>query len=100
MTLRTQLAALLSLLFLSFLTFGTVSARENDEDVLSSEFGRANNESLFWGPYRPNLYFGVRPRVPHSLTTALLWAKVDNYATVQEGIFLFVMFHIHMQFDC
>ena len=85
MTLRTQLAALLSFLFLSVLAAGAVSALEEDEDVLSSELGRANNQSLFWGPYRPNLYFGVRPRVPESLSTALLWANVDDYTTVQDS---------------
>lgn len=83
--LRSQLAALLPFLFLSLLTGSSVSAQE-DETVLNSELSRANNQSLFWGPYRPNLYFGVRPRIPKSLLGALLWSKVDNYATVQESM--------------
>lgn len=87
MTLRSQLTALLSFLFLSLLTTSTsVSALEEGEAVLNSELSRANNQSLFWGPYRPNLYFGVRPRIPKSLITALLWAKVDNYADVQNSM--------------
>jgi hypothetical protein len=44
-----------------------------------------SNSSLLWGPYRPNLYFGVRPRIPQSLLTGLMWAKVDNFATVQNS---------------
>ncbi|KKY19128.1 putative mannosyl-oligosaccharide glucosidase [Phaeomoniella chlamydospora] len=34
--------------------------------------------------HRSNLYFGVRPRLPRSLMTGLMWAKVDNYASVQN----------------
>ena len=47
--------------------------------------GAAANDSLLWGPYRPNLYFGVRPRIPKSLLTGLMWAKVDSFATVQSS---------------
>lgn len=64
-------------LFLSF-AFG------EDEKVLA-ENARLSNESLLWGPYRPNLYFGVRPRIPKSLTTGLLWAKVDSFESVQNS---------------
>lgn len=63
--------------------------------LLLSSFGKAkdafaenaklSNESLLWGPYRPNLYFGVRPRIPKSLTTGLLWARVDSFETVQNN---------------
>lgn len=50
-----------------------------------AENARPSNDSLVWGPYRPNLYFGVRPRIPKSLTTGLLWAKVDNFEGVQHS---------------
>lgn len=50
-----------------------------------TENARLSNDSLVWGPYRPNLYFGVRPRIPKSLTTGLLWAKVDNFESVQHS---------------
>lgn len=56
----------------------------NALDALT-ENARLSNESLLWGPYRPNLYFGVRPRLPKSLTTGLLWAKVDNFESVQNS---------------
>ena len=42
-------------------------------------------DSLLWGPYRPNLYFGIQPRIPESLSTALLWSRVDEYQTVQQS---------------
>ncbi len=61
------------------------AAAPDDEAVLHSEIGRLNNQSLLWGPYRPNLYFGVRPRIPQSLMTGLLWGRVDSYTEVQNS---------------
>nr|POE76652.1 putative mannosyl-oligosaccharide glucosidase [Quercus suber] len=52
----------------------------------SSVFSRASNDSLLWGPYRPNLYFGVRPRLPKSVTTGLLWARVEDFNSVQSNV--------------
>ncbi|KAI2470291.1 glycoside hydrolase family 63 protein [Annulohypoxylon bovei var. microspora] len=84
MALPTQLTALLSFLLISL--FPSLSVCEaQGEGVLNAEIGRLNNQSLLWGPYRPNLYFGVRPRIPKSVTTGLLWAKVDNYVDVQNS---------------
>ncbi|KAF3011263.1 hypothetical protein E8E13_011671 [Curvularia kusanoi] len=31
----------------------------------------SNEAPLLWGPYRPNLYLGIRPRIPKSLITEL-----------------------------
>ncbi|KAI3327053.1 glycoside hydrolase family 63 protein [Xylariaceae sp. AK1471] len=31
-----------------------------------------------WGPYRPNLYFGLRPRIPKTLLVGLMWANGDD----------------------
>jgi mannosyl-oligosaccharide glucosidase len=53
--------------------------------AVASEDRKVSEASLLWGPYRPNLYFGVRPRIPRSLLTGLMWAKVDNFATVQNS---------------
>lgn len=61
------------------------AASAEHQVILNQETARISNDSLFWGPYRPNLYFGVRPRTPKGLLTGLLWAKVDNYATVQQS---------------
>lgn len=60
-------------------------APAEDQTVLS-ENTKLSNETLLWGPYRPNLYFGVRPRIPKSLTTGLLWAKVDSFTEVQKSM--------------
>ena len=61
---------------------------EAAQEVLA-ENAKLSNESLLWGPYRPNLYFGVRPRIPKSLTTGLLWAKVDAFQGVQNSMILY-----------
>ena len=55
------------------------------DQVVLSQNAKLSSESLLWGPYRPNLYFGVRPRIPKSLTTALLWAKVDDFQSAQAS---------------
>lgn len=47
---------------------------------------KASNDSLLWGPYRPNLYFGVRPRIPKSLMTGLLWTRVEDYQSIQNSM--------------
>lgn len=38
----------------------------------------SNEAPLLWGPYRPNLYLGIRPRVPESLVAGLMWGKLDE----------------------
>ena len=49
-------------------------------------FTKSSNDTLLWGPYKPNLYFGVRPRLPKSLTTGLLWGRVEDFSTIQHNI--------------
>lgn len=44
----------------------------------------AGNQSLLWGTYRPQLYHGVRPRLPHSLMTGLSWFGLNDYRGHQE----------------
>lgn len=59
-----------------------------DASILINEAARANNESLLWGPYKSNLYFGVRPRIANSLSAGLMWAKVDDFGTAQQSMFI------------
>ncbi|PAA92831.1 hypothetical protein BOX15_Mlig018855g3, partial [Macrostomum lignano] len=33
---------------------------------------------LFWGTYRPQLYFGLKHRSPHSLLAGLMWFRQDG----------------------
>ncbi|KAF2471180.1 glycoside hydrolase [Lindgomyces ingoldianus] len=54
------------------------------QDTVAS-IEKASNDTLLWGPYRPNLYFGVRPRIPKSLMGGLLWTRVEDYASVQNN---------------
>lgn len=70
-SLTTLITTLLSLALLSLPTTSAADASSND--------------TLLWGPYRPNLYFGVRPWLHKSLNTGLLWANVDNYAAAQNN---------------
>ncbi|KAK4111173.1 glycoside hydrolase family 63 protein [Canariomyces notabilis] len=44
--------------------------------VLTSNASNASWQT--WGPYRPNLYFGVRPQVPETLLMGLMWASGDS----------------------
>jgi len=38
-----------------------------------------SQHSLFWNTYRPQLYHGIRPRIPHSLMTGLMWFGLNDY---------------------
>src|SRR5271169_3715145 len=73
----TWAAVLAASLFLVVLVTGDVSP------ALLNAVSAASNASLLWGPYRPNLYFGIRPRLPKSLLTGLLWTNVDDYRSFQ-----------------
>lgn len=55
-----------------------------------TENAKLSNDSLLWGPYRPNLYFGIRPRLPKSLLTGLLWAKVDSFDAAQHSMLVYL----------
>lgn len=70
---------------LGFATAASASATADDGPILHGEVGRQNNQSLLWGPYRPNLYFGVRPRIPRSLMTGLMWGKIETYTDFQHS---------------
>ncbi|KAL5762404.1 hypothetical protein ACOSP7_018668 [Xanthoceras sorbifolium] len=37
-----------------------------------------HKESLYWGTYRPHVYFGVRARTPQSLVAGLMWLGVKD----------------------
>ena len=72
-----------SVLSLSILFYSVSGA----DQIVLSENAKQSNESLLWGPYKPNLYLGLRPRIPKSLSTGLLWAKVDDFQTVQSSTY-------------
>ncbi|ETN40399.1 uncharacterized protein HMPREF1541_04676 [Cyphellophora europaea CBS 101466] len=72
------------LLLLCTLIFPFVNCGHADEQVPLG--GAAENDTLLWGPYRPNLYFGVRPRQPNSLLAGLMWANADSFEAVTQGL--------------
>jgi len=45
-----------------------------------------SNSSLLWGPYRPNLYLGIRPRIPQSLLIGLMWSNADDASEVPKSM--------------
>ena len=61
------------------------AALASDQKVLA-ENAKLSNESLLWGPYRPNLYFGVRPRIPKSFSASQLWSHVGDFQAVQNSM--------------
>jgi mannosyl-oligosaccharide glucosidase len=67
------------------LASSVAAADAEDPAVLYQEVARQQNDSLLWGPYRPNLYFGVRPRIPKSFMGGLMWSRVDNFQDVQNS---------------
>ncbi|KAI0319816.1 glycoside hydrolase [Amylostereum chailletii] len=45
----------------------------------------ATDSDLLWGAYRPNLYFGMRPRIPQSLMTGLIWFGTQDYQSFSKA---------------
>lgn len=45
-------------------------------------------DDLLWGAYRPGLYFGLRPRLPQSLMTGLIWFGTQNYQSLTSASLL------------
>ncbi|KAI8998865.1 glycoside hydrolase [Trametes punicea] len=41
-----------------------------------------DSESLLWGTYRPQLYFGLRPRLPQSVMTGLAWFGTQDFQSI------------------
>ncbi|KAI5965809.1 CWH41 [Candida pseudojiufengensis] len=50
-----------------------------DDSNLNAKYSKLSDNSLLWGPYRSSLYFGLRPRLPRSLLSGLMWFSMDNY---------------------
>ena len=53
--------------------------------VVPAVFAENNSDPLFWGTYRPNLYFGLRPKVPQSLMTGLMWFGTQDYQSITRA---------------
>lgn len=79
--------ALIAAVLIALLSRSSAQGHVVDDETPAPVAASPLNESLLWGPYRPNLYFGVRPRIPKSLLTGLMWSKVDDYQSVQHSTF-------------
>jgi mannosyl-oligosaccharide glucosidase len=56
---------------LLLLMASSLGASDASADLLAI---KAQNQSLYWGTYRPNLYFGTRTRAADTnLLTGLIW---------------------------
>ncbi|CAG9954091.1 unnamed protein product [Clonostachys rosea f. rosea IK726] len=69
----------LAQLFSAALALGAALAQGQQSVLSKEEVGRLNDESLFWGPYKSNLYFGVRPKSPKGFWSSLMWGGVNSY---------------------
>ncbi|TXG56073.1 hypothetical protein EZV62_017386 [Acer yangbiense] len=81
---------ILSFLVIFFLIYGLVNTvEENQRPRVVTPFPAPklmdlpmfqgdHKESLYWGTYRPHVYFGVRARTPRSLVAGLMWLGVKD----------------------
>ncbi|KAF9584660.1 Processing alpha glucosidase I [Lunasporangiospora selenospora] len=63
---------------------GSASSSSSFKMTPSEAVSKASNESLLWGIYRPNLYFGTRPRLPESVMTGLMWFGTQDFSGVDN----------------
>lgn len=59
--------------------FDVDSFEEAETTDVAKQYFEASDNSLLWGAYRSGLYFGLRPRLPRSLLSGLMWFNVDAY---------------------
>lgn len=45
---------------------------------ISATASESIDDSLLWGPYKPNVYFGLRPRISESLSLGLMWTSAAD----------------------
>ncbi|KAI8927969.1 glycoside hydrolase [Entophlyctis helioformis] len=74
------LAVAVSLVALAGIALASTAPADADAEVAAVR--RAQNQSLFWGTYRPNLYFGTRTRTPETLLTGLMWFGLGSMAAM------------------
>lgn len=55
-----------------------ITTQNNLPKVINKDFGDRSHE-LFWGTYRPGVYFGIKHRTPKSLYFGVIWAVQDPH---------------------
>jgi len=73
-----------SFLILSVALFVVAFGLDAGKEQLVKDYEKAVDQSLLWGPYRPNTYMGIRPRIPHSLMSGLFWFNADNINNIHK----------------
>lgn len=63
-----------------------VSALSIPSSALHTHASVTGNSSLLWGPYRPNLYFGIRARTPESPLMGLMWARGHGSSLAEKNL--------------
>lgn len=81
---QTSLTACLSVIFWAVMGIVANSNLAIADAGVVHEYNKASNASLLWGPYRSNLYLGVRPRIPQSLLTGLMWYNSDTFDGIRD----------------
>ncbi|KAG0149919.1 hypothetical protein CROQUDRAFT_652883 [Cronartium quercuum f. sp. fusiforme G11] len=69
--------------FASLLLFLLSSSHIEASSSTVEEYSQ--DDGLLWGAYRPNLYFGLRPRLPHSLMMGSIWFGAHNFASFSRA---------------
>lgn len=83
-TLQTQNMLLLSILFYAIAACCFQEALL-EEDGMEKLQEKVNKDTLKWGPYRSNVYLGVRPRIPESIITGLMWFPAKSFDGMQKA---------------
>lgn len=50
----------------------------NAPQTISIGVSTSNDAAFLWGPYRPNVYLGIRARLPTSILMGLMWSTDDE----------------------
>lgn len=57
------------------------------QPVAAVHLDGATSKWQTWGPYRPGLYFGVRPVIPETLLMGVMWANGSNRDSLLDSEF-------------
>jgi len=55
-------------------------------ELNSSTIAFVEDPALLWSTYTPQLYFGIKPRLPKSITSGLLWFGLNDWEGLQREL--------------
>src|SRR5690606_19953186 len=57
------------------------------DTLMSSETPQLTcDQTMLWGIYRPNVYFGLKTRSPQPLFTGIMWQSISQDVRKYDGI--------------